>query len=161
MERKSFMIEVNIPGRRKYQIENIVFDYNGTIALDGEMSIETINNIKELSKLVKIYILTADTYGTVTAKCHGLPVKLITFPSDNAAVYKRNLVESLKGDTICFGNGFNDIEMFKVSTISVCIMGEEGCSGKLITLSDIVVSSIHDGFELLFKTDRIKATLRG
>lgn len=161
MERKSFMIEVTIPGRGKYQIENIVFDYNGTIAMDGNMSIETINNIKELSGLVKIHILTADTYGTVTAKCSGLPVNLLTFPSDNAAIYKRKIVESLKGDTICFGNGFNDMEMFKISTISVCIMGEEGCSGKLIPLSDIVVSSIHDGFELLFKTDRIKATLRG
>ena len=155
------MIEINIPGKGKYQIENIVFDYNGTIATDGEMSTETIDNIKKLSKIAEIYILTADTYGTVTEKCYGLPVKLITFPSDNASVYKRNIVESLNGDTICFGNGFNDIEMFKASTISVCVIGEEGCSGKLITLSDIVVSSIHDGFELLFKTDRIKADLRG
>lgn len=155
------MIELNIPGRGQYQIENIVFDYNGTIATDGDMSIETINNIKKLSGRAKLYILTADTYGTVTEKCCGLSVNLLTFPSDNAAVYKRNIVESLKGDTICFGNGFNDMEMFKASTISVCIMGEEGCCGKLIPLSDIVVSSIHDGFELLFKTDRIKADLRG
>ncbi len=29
------MIEIKVPGRADYTIENIVFDYNGTIAVNG------------------------------------------------------------------------------------------------------------------------------
>lgn len=44
------------------------------------------------------------------------------------------------------GNGMNDIEMFKVATLSIAVIGEEGCAGKLIVQSDIVVSSIEKVF---------------
>lgn len=59
------MIKVDIPGRGKYEIENAVFDYNGTVAVNGDMSENTQKNLKKLSEYVNIYILTADTYGTV------------------------------------------------------------------------------------------------
>lgn len=59
------MIKIEIPGRGEYEIENAVFDYNGTVAVNGEMSENTQENLKKLSEYVDIYILTADTYGTV------------------------------------------------------------------------------------------------
>ncbi len=70
-------------------------------------------------------------------------------------------MQSLGGDsTIVVGNGFNDIPMFKESMISIAVIEKEGCSGKLIAEADIVVKSIEDVFEMLLKTNRIKATLR-
>ena len=155
------MIKVEIPGRGMFNFENAVFDYNGTIAVDGDVNSETEKNIKKLGELLNIYILTADTYGTVNKKCGHLPAEIKVFPGDEASKHKKEIVENLKGQTICFGNGFNDIEMFKSADLSVCIIDEEGCCGKIIAHSDIVVKSINDGFNLLFRTNRIKADLRG
>ena len=50
------MINIEIPGRGEYKIENAVFDYNGTVAVNGEMSENTIENLKKLSEFVNIYI---------------------------------------------------------------------------------------------------------
>ncbi len=58
------------------------------------------------------------------------------------------------------GNGMNDIEMFKSAILSVAVIGEEGCAGKLIAQSDIVVSSIEKVFSMIENTNRIVATLR-
>lgn len=155
------MLRIEIPGREDYKIENAVFDYNGTVAVNGDMSEKTKENLKKLSKILNIYILTADTYGTVKKKCEKLPVSVEVFPNDNAADYKERIVKSLSGQNICFGNGFNDIKMFDVSDLSVCVIEGEGCCGKLLSYSDIVVKSIDDAFDLIFNVNRIKATLRG
>lgn len=46
------MIKVDIPGRGKYEIENAVFDYNGTVAVNGDMSENTQENLKNLVNLL-------------------------------------------------------------------------------------------------------------
>lgn len=154
------MIEIKIPGREELKIQNVVFDYNGTLAVDGLMEDYVKENLINLNKLVEVHILTADTYGTVRRECSDLGIKVNTFPGEGAAAFKKNIVNSLGGQTLCIGNGFNDIEMFKVCSLSICIIGEEGCCGKLISYSDIVVNTIEAAFKLLFNEDRLKATLR-
>lgn len=42
------MIKIEIPGRGDYEIENAVFDYNGTVAVNGEMNENTQKNLKSL-----------------------------------------------------------------------------------------------------------------
>ena len=155
------MLIYHIPGLEEMEIENIVLDYNGTIALDGEL----IDGVKELLIKLKaygnIYILTADTYGTVEAQCSDIGITIMTFPQGKAADYKKEIVERLGAhNTICIGNGFNDIEMFKAARLSIAVMGKEGCSGKLLGCADVVVHSIIDAIEILLKANRLKATLR-
>ncbi len=41
------MIFVKIPGRDDLNIKNIVFDYNGTVAEDGIMSLKTKRKFKK------------------------------------------------------------------------------------------------------------------
>ncbi len=78
------MIIYEIPGRENIQIDNVVFDYNGTIAVDGKL-IEGIGELfEELERYANIYILTADTYGTVVEECRNIPGKVLTFPGENA-----------------------------------------------------------------------------
>ena len=91
------MIKVEIPGRVEYEIENAVFDYNGTVAVNGDMSENTQENLKKLSEFVNIYILTADTYGTVKKKCEDLPVSVEVFPTHDAADYKEKIVNLFQG----------------------------------------------------------------
>src|SRR5690554_5027097 len=132
------MLIYEIPGREDIKIENLVLDYNGTIAVNGKI----IEGVKELlTKLkdyVNIYILTADTYGTVEKECKGMEAKVLTFPKENAGESKRDIVKELDGQkTICVGNGFNDIPMFKESILSIAIIEGEGASGQLLVESDI------------------------
>ena len=58
------------------------------------------------------------------------------------------------------GNGFNDLLMAEACALSVCVIGREGCCGALLGKSDVVVTSIADGLDLLLKPDRLRATLR-
>ncbi|WP_050608130.1 HAD family hydrolase [Clostridium niameyense] len=155
------MESINIQGRETLNIKNIVFDYNGTIAVDGILNEYVKKNLVELSKKFNIYILTADTYGNVQQQCRDLPIKIETFPKGNATKYKKDFVHSLDSkNTVVVGNGMNDIEMFKEAVLSVAVIGEEGCAGRLLLESDIVVKDINSAFILFQNTNRIIATLR-
>lgn len=155
------MININVPGRCLYSIENVVFDYNGTIAVNGMISSSIKEKIAILCELANVYVLTADTYGSAAQECEGLNVKLMTFPRDDAGDYKAKIVSNLGGNnTICFGNGYNDIKMFELSKISVAVLGDEGMCSGLVSVSNILVKSIEDGINLLLKPNRLIATLR-
>lgn len=156
------MFEINVPGREKYIIKNVVFDYNGTIATNGIINQTVREKINLLSQIADIYILTADTYGSAKKECDELNVILKTFPSENAAPSKEKIVVELgKENTICFGNGFNDIKMFENSILSIAIIGDEGVCTKLLTKSDVAITSIEKGIDLLLNQKSIIATLRG
>lgn len=156
------MIKVEIPNRFTYVIENVFFDYNGTIASGGKISQSVREKINELCKLVDVYVLTADTYGSAAKECNGLDVKLMTFTKDNASEYKADIVSKLgKDNSMCFGNGYNDIKMFEKSLLNVAVLGDEGLCSELLFKSDITVKSIEDGINLLLNTKSLTATLRG
>ena len=155
------MLVYNIPCRGEIEIENVVFDYNGTIAVDGKLIDEAKKLILKLKEYANIHILTADTYGTVEKECLKLGVKVATFPKEMASLSKKEIVENLNPEkTICVGNGYNDIEMFKICKISIAVIEKEGCSGKLLAHSDIVTGSINDAINIILYENRMKATLR-
>lgn len=155
------MLIYDIPGTGKIKIENVVFDYNGTVAVDGKLIKGVKESLIKLKSYANIYILTADTYGTVKSQCNDLGIDVKTFPKENAGLFKKKIVEELgASSTICVGNGVNDVEMFKICRISIATVEGEGCSGKLLTNTDIAVNSIKDAVELILSNDRMKATLR-
>lgn len=155
------MIEINIPGRKKLKISNIVFDYNGTVALDGFMPEQVKKMIIRLSQDLNIYIITADTYGNVREQCKDMPVSIETFAEGNATIYKKQFIEKIGAEcTIAVGNGLNDIEMLKTASLSISVIGEEGCASLAIVNSDITCRDIMDVFSMVLKKDRIRATLR-
>ncbi|QQK08928.1 HAD family hydrolase [Miniphocaeibacter halophilus] len=155
-------MKINIPGYKKLNIDKIIFDYNGTLAVKGKIDSSTKSKLIELSKNYELYILTSDTYKTVEKICENLPVKVHTFNGDNASISKRDIVLELNPDTCaCIGNGRNDMEMLKIAALSVGIIGQEGAYGKIVNISDICVTSILDSMDLFIYTDRLIADLRG
>lgn len=155
------MLLYKIPGREDIEIENIVFDYNGTIAVDGKILEGVKELLFQLDNDVEIYILTADTYGTVEKECREIKGKVLTFPNDNAGDFKKNIVKKLGGSkTICVGNGYNDIPMFKESVISIAVIEGEGVSGELLLSADIVTRSIINAIEIILNEKKMKAVLR-
>ena len=154
------MLTINIPGREAFPISHLVLDYNGTIALDGEI----IPGIKEkLDKLcadLEICVITADTHGTAAKKCEGLPLQVLTFPTTEVGKIKAEEVRRRTGGVACIGNGFNDILMSDAADLSICVMGTEGCCSALMAHTDITVTSILDALDLLLIPGRLRATLR-
>lgn len=156
------MINIKIPGRCDYTIENIVFDYNGTIAVNGKIEQSVKEKISILCNMANVYVLTADTYGSAAKECKGLNLTLKTFPNDNAADHKAKIVNELgKDKTMCFGNGYNDIKMFEIAVLAVAVLEKEGICSAILKESDIMVKSIEDGINLLLNPNALIATLRG
>jgi len=156
------MIIFDIPGSRSITIKNVIFDFNGTLGEGGTLIESVGDKIKELAgKNVNIYIVTADTYGTVKKQCMDLPVEVRIFNKEDSSKDKKSMIEKLGCDvTASVGNGRNDLEMFKNSVISICVIGKEGCFTKSLLESDIAVTNILDAIDLLLNNDRIRATLR-
>jgi len=155
-------MHIEIPGYITYNLKYLLLDYNGTIALDGHMDEKVTNLIREISKELEVFILTADTHGTAALECSGLPVTLKTFPSDDAMMSKLDILDTLDRTHCCaIGNGRNDTLMCASAELSICIMGEEGCYSHLIAQTHITVKSIENALELLLKPKRLIATLRG
>ena len=141
-------------------IEHLVLDYNGTVAEDGQLIDGVEERMRSLKELVDIHVLTADTYGTVRAQCDPIGVHVETFPRAGAAECKLEIVQRLGSHVMCVGNGFNDVLMFDAADLSVAVLEKEGTYAGLIAHADIVTRSIVDAFDLLIRTDRMRATLR-
>ena len=146
------MLEIDIPGRGTFGIRHVVCDYNGTIAVDGillkglraafEKSPSSPRSAYlRLTRLVRC-VRNATTF-RLTCAC-----LLVTMRAHAEGC-------------VCIGNGFNDIAMFGEAALSIAIMGKEGACGKLLTCADVVVTNVLDAFDLLLRTDRLRATLRG
>ena len=155
------MIIYEIPGRESIEIENVVFDYNGTIAVDGKLIDGVGDLFLELEKYANIYILTADTYGSVVEQCKAIPGKVLTFPKENAGESKKDIVKKLgKKKTMVVGNGFNDIPMFEEGILSIAVIEGEGTSGKLLSQADIVARNVLEAIDIILSKNKVKATLR-
>ena len=156
------MLTINFKNRKDLMLNNLVLDYNGTIAFQGK----TISGVKEkLSKLAKklnIYIVTADTFGTVREEFKNQNVNIeITDDRLTGAKYKEEFIEKINSEkTVAIGNGANDRLMLKKAGLSLAIIGGEGASLNTVLEADIVIKNILKGLDLLLNNDSLKATLR-
>jgi soluble P-type ATPase len=155
------MLEIDIPGFGQLRLEHVVFDYNGTLACDGKLLSGISDSLKELSKNLKLHILTADTFNLVRKEVKNLPVTLHILKSGKEAEQKKAYIQQLGyKHVVCFGNGNNDRFMLKAAALGIVVMEREGCSLSATSAGDILVRNIKEGIELLFEPVRIKATLR-
>ena len=154
------MLNINIPGRDELILSHLVLDYNGTIAEDGLIIPGIAERLEQLCKDLEICVITADTHGTAARRCEGLPLKVLTFPTTEVGSIKADHVRNLSGGVVTIGNGFNDVAMSDAADLSICVLGPEGCCGKLAAHCDILSRSIEDALDLLLKPNRLRATLR-
>ena len=148
---------IDIPRYKKIAAETVIFDLNGTLALDGKVDGKVLDMLNKLNKKYKIVILTADTFGTVKRMFEGytnITVEIINTMDEKTQVAKNY------SPYIAIGNGNNDVGIFKNSELSIVIIGREGCSTKALFSSDVVVNNIIDAIGLLLNEKRLIATLR-
>lgn len=155
------MFELHVPGFGFIQLEHLVSDFTGTLSVDGKLLPGVRERLNEISKFLKIHILTADTFGKARQEVEGINCELHILTGDDHDLQKEEYVKKLGAEkVIAFGNGNNDRRMLKTAKIGVAVMLEEGCSVDALKSADIVVKSIIDGLDLLLEPKRLKATLR-
>jgi soluble P-type ATPase len=155
------MIEVEIPGYRKLQFKHLVLDYNGTLAVDGELLPGVKDMLKGLAKEVQVHILTADTFGKVKSRVEGIPCELSILPVESQDTGKIDYVKSLGAEhTVCVGNGRNDRLMLKGGALGIAVILGEGAAVETLVEADIVCTTILSALELLTNPLRLTATLR-
>jgi soluble P-type ATPase len=155
------MIEVSIPGKGDFEIVHVVFDVNGTIARDGRIEARIKERLEALTKRVKVYLLTADTYGTVEEEMSGTGIAIRKIVAQAEAKQKEQFIQELgPQSTLAVGNGENDVLMLGASMLAICVIAEEGASCRAVERADIVVYGREAVFGLLENPKRITATLR-
>jgi soluble P-type ATPase len=155
------MQTITIPNYADLQIEHVVLDYNGTLASGGILSEKTRRCLKELTGLYHVYVITADTFGTVKQELEVFDLEVIILSSSDHTSEKSQLIERLGAvQTAAMGNGNNDRLMLERAALSVALMGSEGCAVETMHAADILCGSIVDAMELLIYPKRLVATLR-
>ena len=155
------MIEIDVPGNKKFRLEHLVLDYNGTIAFDGALIDGVKESLAELSKMLTVHVITADTFGSVEKALKDIHCKLAVIPLDHQDVAKLEYVKTLGCEqTVSMGNGNNDGLMLKASALGVVVIQGEGAAFETLAAADVVCKDIRSALSLLSNPLRLVATLR-
>jgi P-type E1-E2 ATPase len=155
------MIELNIPGRGLVQLEYLVSDVNGTLAVDGELIEGLARELRILRDRLEIHLLTADTHGKQAAIDLQLGLQAVRIPPGDEAGQKAAYVRKLGAKRVAaIGQGANDAAMLKEAALGICVQSEEGVAVETLLAADVFVPNILTALALLEKPIRIVATLR-
>jgi P-type E1-E2 ATPase len=155
------MIELNIPGRGILQLQHLVCDVNGTLALDGQLLDGLAIALNNLRDRLTLHLLTADTHGKQVLIDQQLNLQAVRVKTGREALQKAEYVRALGAESVvAIGQGANDAEMLKESALGICVLSKEGVAVEALMSADLVVSGIFDALELLEKPLRIVASLR-
>ena len=155
-------LDLVIPGWGTLEVQNALFDLNGTLALDGILPEAVKERLHRLQEMLAVYVVTADTHGTVThllRDCADLEIVRIEVGKE--AEQKCDLLEKLGAShTVALGNGANDVFMLSKACLGICVMQGEGTALQALLAGDILVRSADEALDLLLKPARLLATLR-
>ena len=155
------MWKIEVPGFRKLEISYLVFDFNGTLAVDGVLFAGLKEQLVALSHQLEIHVVTADTFGQAAEQLQDISCHLEILPAENQAEAKRGYVQKLgRAKCIAVGNGRNDRLMLNEAAVGIAVLQEEGASAETLLVSDVVCRNIFDALSLLTHPKRLVATLR-
>ena len=155
------MIELNIPGRGLIQLQHLVCDVNGTLAVDGVLLDGVKPRLNILRDRLTVHLLTADTHGKQDVIDQQLGLKSIRIPPGNESEQKQTYVSRLEADqVVAIGQGANDAGMLRIAGLGICVLSPEGTAVETLQAADLVVVNIFDALDILEKPLRIVATLR-
>jgi len=155
------MIELDIPGRGVLQLNHLVLDVNGTIALDGQLLDGMKKRLSILRDRLEIHLLTADTHGRQTEIDHQLGLQAVRITLGDESAQKADYVRRLGAEGVAaVGQGANDAGMLAAAGLGVCVLSAEGAAAETLLAADLVAPDIFAALDLFDKPLRIVASLR-
>jgi P-type E1-E2 ATPase len=159
------MLEIDVPSRGVLRLERLVLDVNGALALDGQLVPAAYERLAKLSEKLDLWLVSADTQGTLVELADVLQIKWRLLQKGNEATQKAALVGELGAErVVALGNGANDAMMLRQAALGtlalagsarVAVLGGEGLSAACLAARDI-----ESALDLLLYPRRLVATLR-
>jgi soluble P-type ATPase len=154
------MIIIQRPGEVPLEIDFVLLDFEGALALDRRVHPKAKDKINLLSKRTRIYILTKGVEEDIGEILKKLKVEIIYVKEGKASEQKLDLLRQLGAKrSVAIGNGVDDAPMMEEAGLGICILGKEGASAETLKKADVVVTNILDALDFLLKPLRQKATL--
>ena len=155
------MLEIDVPGHGRLQLAHLIMDYNGTLAVDGDLAPGVGPRLEALAGQLNIEVITADTFGKVKQAMAGLPCEVAVLPPGAQDIQKQTWVEHRGADhAVCIGNGRNDRLMLQTAALGIAVILKEGAHVSTLQAADVVCLDICDALDLLLHPLRLTATLR-
>lgn len=155
------MIELNIPGRGIIQLQHLVCDVNGTLAVDGQLAEGVARSLRTLQDRLNVHLLTADTHGRQHLIDQQLNIQAVRVQPGGESAQKADYVRGLgAGCVAAIGQGANDKAMLKTAALGICVLSMEGVAVETLLAADLLVPDVVPALELLVKPLRIAASLR-
>jgi soluble P-type ATPase len=162
------MVRVDAGNGGIYELEHAVFDVNGTLTQDGQLIPGVIERMHSLRQIVRIHLLTADTYETQGSINVSLAVdvepkiawKILEKKDGAEDEQKKSYVANLGTDRVAaIGNGMNG-QMLAEAKLGIAVLGPEGTAVEALTAAKIVARDALTALDLLLHPLRLKASLR-
>jgi len=155
------MIELNIPGRGALQLEHLVCDVNGTLAVDGRLLDGMVRQLTGLRDRLTLHLVTADTLGRQAVIDRQLNLQSVRVLPGNEQSQKLEFVRSLGPErVVAIGQGANDAAMLQAAALGIAVLSQEGLAIETLLAADILVPDIYVALQLIEKPLRIVASLR-
>jgi soluble P-type ATPase len=163
------MIELDIPGRGTLQLQHLVMDVNGTLAVDGNLPDGLAKRLLALRDRLELHLITADTHGRQFEIDRQLSLQAVrigptggTGPAVlNESAQKAEYVRTLGADTVAaIGQGANDAGMLEKAALGICLLSPEGTAVETLLVADLVMADIFTALDLFDRPLRIVASLR-
>jgi P-type E1-E2 ATPase len=155
------MIKVVVPGLGDYNLEHLVMDVNGTLAIDGQLMPGVAEKISSLRDHLTIHLLTADTHGRQSIIDRQLDLTATRITPGSESLQKADYVRRLGSESVvAIGQGANDAEMLAAARLGICVISLEGVAKETLLACDLIAPAILSALELLEKPMRIVASLR-
>lgn len=155
------MLTIDVPGFKRFQLQYLVLDFNGTLAEDGKLIEGVDRQFESLSQSLEIHVITADTFGRAQEQLQGLPCKLRILSAGGEDLAKASFIRQLGAThSAAIGNGRNDRLMIKEAALGIAVLQNEGAASETISNADIMCYSIIDALNFFTNPQRLIATLR-
>ncbi|MDR8727309.1 HAD family hydrolase [Burkholderia pseudomultivorans] len=155
------MISIDIPGCHVLNLEHLVLDFNGTLAVDGKLLDGIAPRIAQLADKLDIHVMTGNTYGDARTQLRTCRTEVICLPPDGQAEAKRDYVLRIGAEHVAaIGNGRNDALMLEHAALGIAVLGTEGLARETLGAADLVVRHAVDALGLILFPKRLIASLR-
>jgi soluble P-type ATPase len=155
------MLSIDIPGHGALRLAHLVMDFNGTLAIDGKRIPGVKKRLRRLADVLRLHVVTADTFGRVRAELKDLPCEIVVLGPSRQDAGKAAYVRRLgAGRTACLGNGRNDRLMVGLAALGIVVIQKEGAAAETVRAADVLVHDVRDALDLLLHPLRLVASLR-
>ena len=152
----------------KYLLEHAVFDVNSTLTQEGQLFPGVVERMHILRRILKMHLLTADTYGTqepiinpTWAVGPKIAWKIIRNEDGPEDEQKGNYVRELgKEKVVAIGNGMNDRRMLGEAKLGIAVLGPDGAAVEALKAAKVAAREPLTALDLLLHPLRLKASLR-